>query len=51
MGLTGFNLARRNAEAAQAASLSQPEATAPAVEEAPKRKRRTKTEVKLGEEE
>lgn len=42
MGLTGFNLARRKAEAASAASLScpAPEATAPAVEEKPKRTRR-----------
>lgn len=45
MGLTGFNLARRNEEAANAASLSCPApVTAPAaVEEAkPKRKRRAK---------
>lgn len=43
MGLTGFNLARRKAEAAEAASLScpAPEATAPAVEQQkPKRTRR-----------
>lgn len=48
MGLTGFNLARRNEEVASAASLScpAPEAAAPAVEEEkPKRKRRAKQEL------
>lgn len=46
MGLTGFNLARRKEEAANAASLSCPApATAPAaVDEKPKRKRRAKQE-------
>jgi len=48
MGLTGFNLARRKEEAANAASLScpAPEAAAPAVEEEkPKRKRRVKQDA------
>lgn len=47
MGLTGFNLARRKEEAANAASLSCPApVTAPAAveEEKPKRKRRPKQE-------